>query len=175
MSQRTERSANQGLQFLPTELLQRVFTHVPFHDKMLCEGVCCKWRAILRCSDLQNSSTSTGLSGMWGHVTIAFEDSPDVEEIFPDDCHMFFEDSGKHAYFMVRGSGGSLTQQEREFIAWMSHRAVGAESINLECEMFTQDPGWMFAELVLAISSSGGNFSARPPVTLVSSMGSLLA
>lgn len=178
MSHQTQTSADNGLRLLPPELLQRVFTHVPFRDKMLCEGVCRMWRAILRCSDLQRSITGNGLSGIWGNLIIAFEGSPDHEEMFPDNSYILTlcrrrQNSANYATFKVRGSGVSLTQQEREFVAWMGQRAVGSESINLQYELFTQDPGWMFAELVLAISSSGGHFSARPPVTLVSDMGSV--
>ena len=54
----------------------------------------------------------------------------------------------------------------------MRQRAVGAKSIRLCCSHDTQDPGWMSAELVLAISSSVGHLSARPLVTLRSGTGS---
>ena len=131
---------------------------------MLCEGVCRTWRAILRCSQLHSSSTGSGLSGIWGKVTIKFEKE------FPEQSRSIKCDGewSSHTTFSVKASGCSLSQQERTFVAWMRQRSVGAESINLWCDFYTQDPGWVFAELVLAISSSGGQFSAQPPVTLES-------
>lgn len=132
------------------------------------------WRAILRCSDKQSSSTGTGLSGIWGNVTIEF-DASECEEIMLEGLigiSVSHEESAKDASFLVRASNDCLSQHERGFVTWIRQRVVGAESIHLQCERYIQDPGWMFAELVLAVSTSGGHFSARPPVKLYSGMGS---
>ena len=170
----TARSADHSLGCLPAELLQRVFTHLPFRHMMLREGVCRVWRAILRCSDMPSSNTGSGLSGIWGEIKIDFDHPADVEEILPEHCnvgiHFPFGGLTKRTCFTVKASGCSLTQQERGFVAWVRQRAVGAQSISLLCN--PQDPGWMFAELVLAVSKSGGHLSARPPVALASGMGS---
>ena len=130
------------------------------------------WRAVLRCSDLQSSSIGTGKCAVCADLLVSFE-HPVAKGALSEYSPLGIFDLRNSLYTRFRiNASGFPSERERQFIAWIRQRAVGAVNFSLDCVSGTQDPGWAFAELVLAVSSSGGETSAKPPVTLDSSMSS---
>ena len=146
---------------LPTALLQPILALVPFKQKMTCEAVCRAWRSVLRGKTCQDTTTSiSSAGGVWGHLDIQL------------DCHALRSNVSKASPFTIHSYGASCTSisisealdpdmpPEADFIDWLRLRAPGADKISIS-NTWAQE-GWLFAEVVLAISSS----VSKPPVAL---------
>ena len=148
---------------LPTALLQSIFAQVPFNQKMKCEAVCRAWRSVMRCAACTNKCTMTSSSsagGVWGHLDIQL------------DCQALRSNVSKASPFTIHSYGAYCTSisisealdpdmpPEADFIDWLRLRAPGADKISIS-NTWAQE-GWLFAEVVLAISSS----VSKPPVAL---------
>ncbi len=150
---------------LPTALLQPILALVPFKQKMTCEAVCRAWRSVLRCRTCQDTTTSiSSAGGVWGHLDIQL------------DCHAERSNVSKASPFTIHSYRAYCTSvsisealdpdmaPEADFIAWLRLRAPGADKISITNT--SAQEGWLFAEVVLAISSSGRLGVSKPPVAL---------
>ena len=150
---------------LPTALLQPILALVPFKQKMTCEAVCRAWRNVLRCKTCQDTTTSSSSAGgVWGHLDIHLDchaDRPNVSKASPFTIHSY------RAYETSLGISEALDPDmppEADFIEWLRLRAPGADKI-IVTNTSAQE-GWLFAEVLLAISGSGRLGVSKPPVAL---------
>jgi len=150
---------------LPTALLQPILALVPFKQKMTCEAVCRAWRNVLRCKTCQDTTTSSSSAGgVWGHLDIHLDchaDRPNVSKASPFTIHSY------RAYETSLGISEALDPDmppDADFIEWLRLRAPGADKI-IVTNTSAQE-GWLFAEVLLAISGSGRLGVSKPPVAL---------
>ena len=150
---------------LPTALLQPILALVPFKQKMACEAVCRAWRRVLRCTTCQDTTTSiSSAGGVWGHLTIHLDNHAErasVSQASPFVIHSY------RAYLTSISISEALDPDmppEADFIEWLRLRASGADKIDITNT--SAQEGWLFAEVLLAISGSGRLSASKPPVAI---------
>ncbi|DBA93353.1 TPA: hypothetical protein ACH3X2_003630 [Trebouxia sp. C0005] len=158
---------------LPIALLQPILAQVPFKQKMKCEAVCRAWRSVLRspaCPDITTFVSSAG--GVWGHLNIYLDKHAERHNVY------------KTSSFTIRNYGSYKTSlgisealdpdmpPKADFIEWLRSRAPAADEITITNT--SEQEGWLFAEILLAISGSGRLGDSKPPVALIAGSHSVL-
>ena len=151
---------------LPIALLQPILAQVPFKQKMKCEAVCRAWRSVLRsaaCLDTTTFISSAG--GVWGHLIIDLDNHAERHNVY------------KTSPITVRSYGSCETSivisealdpdmpPEADFVKWLRLRAPAADKITITNT--SAHEGWLFAEVLLAVSGCGRLGVSKPPVALI--------
>ncbi|DBA93355.1 TPA: hypothetical protein ACH3X2_003632 [Trebouxia sp. C0005] len=158
---------------LPIALLQLIFAQVMFQQKMKCEAVCRAWRSVLRsaaCLDTTTFISSAG--GVWGHLIIDLDNHAERHNV------------DKTSPITVRSYGSCETSivisealdpdmpPEADFVKWLRLRAPAADKITITNT--SAHEGWLFAEVLLAVSGCGRLGVSKPPVALIAGSHSVL-
>ena len=150
---------------LPIALLQSILAQVPFKQKMKCEAVCRAWRSVLRCAAGLDATTSTGSAGgVWGHLSIHLERHVGRLDVVNASTFTIHSHLGDLASISIGEALDPDVPPEAEFIKWLRLRAPAADNITVTNT--SAQEGWLFAEILLAISGSGRLGVSQPPVAL---------
>ena len=150
---------------LPIALLQSILAQVPFKQKMKCEAVCRAWRSVLRCAAGLDATTSTSSAGgVWGHLSIHLERHAGRLDVVNASTFTVHSHLGDLASLGISEALDPDMPPEADFIRWLRLRAPSADKITLTNT--SAQEGWLFAEILLAISSSGKLGVSKPPVAL---------
>lgn len=134
---------------LPTAVLHEVFCRASFISKLKCEQVCKAWRSTLSCPAQLKGQLGASGTGMWGrHMSLTIEPSYTQGRTmkicgFPGDCG---------GVSFSHSDAPDLLRREEDFIAWLTPRAAGFQSVDVFHHRPYRD--WLFPRLMMALGAS---------------------